>query len=59
MKTFQVGITVNDYKVIEVEANSADDAYDKADELLNYGMVVFDNADYADVNIEVIEEVMA
>lgn len=56
---YLVEVTVTEYKVIEVEANNADEAHYKADQMLCDGMVVFDNAEYADVNIQVQSEVKA
>lgn len=53
---YDVAIEELSTRVIEVEADSAAEAYEIASEMYYNEEVVLDSSDFADVNIEVIGE---
>ena len=53
---YDVAIEEMSSRVIEVEADSLEDAYYKAETMYYNEEVVLDSSDFADVNIEVLGE---
>lgn len=56
MKVFEVNISEMSSKIVKVEANNADEAYDKVRDMYYSEEIVLDYSDFDDVDFEVLND---
>ena len=56
MKTYRVVVTETLQRIVYIDAKSAEEAKDKAEERYRNEDIVLDSSDYQDTEIEVVED---
>ena len=56
MEKFTVGITETLFRIVEIEAESYQEAIDKAQEIYSNGGIVLDSNDFLDVDFGIYEK---